>query len=98
MLKNFSIPMSAPKPASVTTKPSLPTSLRAILSARMEELPWAMLAKGPAWTKTGVPSRVCMRLGLMASFMRTVRAPAAPRSSAVTGSPALGRWQVINSF
>ena len=27
-----------------------------ILSARMEELPWAMFAKGPAWTNTGVPS------------------------------------------
>ena len=31
----------------------------------------------------------CIRLGLMASFMRTVRAPATPKSSAVTGSPAL---------
>lgn len=29
MLKNFSIPMSAPKPASVTTYPFSPTSLRA---------------------------------------------------------------------
>ena len=24
-----------------------------------DELPWAMLAKGPAWTSTGVFSRVC---------------------------------------
>lgn len=30
------------------TKPFSPTSLRAILSAKMEEFPWAMLAKGPA--------------------------------------------------
>lgn len=44
----------------------------------MEELPWAMLAKGPAWTKTGVPSNVCIKLGLMASFISTVRAPLAP--------------------
>ena len=56
MLKNFSIPMSAPKPASVTTNPWFPTSLRAILSAKIDEFPWAMLANGPAWTKTGVPS------------------------------------------
>ena len=31
-----------------------------------------MLANGPACTKAGVPSRVCIRLGLMASFIRTV--------------------------
>lgn len=37
------------------TNPSLPTSFRAILSASTEELPWAMLAKGPACTNTGVP-------------------------------------------
>jgi len=55
----------------------------------MELLPWAMLAKGPAWTKVGWPSSVCMRLGLMASFMSTIIAPAQPRSSAVTGSPDL---------
>ena len=39
------------------TKPSGPTSFKAILSARMEELPWAMLANGPAWTNTGFPCR-----------------------------------------
>lgn len=39
------------------TKPSGPTSFKAILSAWMEELPWAMLANGPAWTNTGVPCR-----------------------------------------
>ena len=50
--------MSAPKPASVTTKPVSPTSLRAIWSDRMEEFPCAMLAKGPACTNTGFPS-VC---------------------------------------
>ena len=65
---------------------SVPASLRAILSARTEEAPMLMLAKGPACTKTGVPSRVCMRLGLMASFMRAVMAPAAPMSSQVMGS------------
>jgi len=37
------------------TNPFGPTSFKAILSARMEEFPWAMLAKGPACTKTGVP-------------------------------------------
>jgi len=43
MLKNFSIPISAPKPASVTTKPSFPTSFNAILSATIEEFPCARL-------------------------------------------------------
>ena len=46
-----------------------------------------MLANGPAWTKTGVPSKVCIRLGLMASFIKTVNAPATPRSSEVIGFP-----------
>ena len=48
-----------------------------------------MLANGPACTNAGVPSSVCIRLGLMASFISTVSAPAQPRSSAVTGSPCL---------
>ncbi len=150
----------------IPTKPSFPTNFKAILSARMEEFPWAMLANGPAWTNTGVPynavklsyiqfqittymymyqatlsrtksdkigspnpikqglqeiafshepyltngtyickrachkrwhytqfhiptSNVCIRLGLIASFMRTARAPPHPRSSAVTGTPSL---------
>ncbi len=79
--------MSAPKPASVTTKPSSPTSLSATLSAMMELLPCAMLAKGPACTKTGVPSTVCMSVGMTVSFMSTASAPLTPRSSAVTASP-----------
>lgn len=37
------------------TNPCGPTSFKAILSAKMEEFPWAMLAKGPACTNTGVP-------------------------------------------
>ena len=39
----------------VPTTPSSPTNFRAILSAKMDEFPWAMLANGPACTKTGVP-------------------------------------------
>ena len=39
ILKNFSMPISAPNPASVTTYPFSPTSFKAILSARMEEFP-----------------------------------------------------------
>ncbi|MPN11398.1 hypothetical protein SDC9_158699 [bioreactor metagenome] len=35
-----------------------------------------------------MPSTVCIRLGLMASRISTVMAPATPRSSAVTASPA----------
>ncbi len=84
MSKNFSAPMSAPKPASVT-RMSLPAS--AARSARIELLPWAMLANGPQWTKAGPPSSVCIRLGLRASFKRTAIEPATLRSSAVIGVP-----------
>ncbi len=59
----------------------------ATLSAMIELLPWAMLAKGPAWIRAALPSRVCMRLGLMASLSSTVMAPPAPMSSAVSGLP-----------
>ena len=86
MSKNFSAPMSAPKPASVQTM-SLVTS--ASRSAMIELLPWAMLANGPAWTKAGPPSSVWSRFGLIASRSRTVIAPATPRSSAVTGFPSV---------
>mmetsp|Transcript_165 Transcript_165/g.340 ORF Transcript_165/g.340 Transcript_165/m.340 type:complete len:223 (+) Transcript_165:922-1590(+) len=55
----------------------------------IEELPCAILANGPACTSTGVPSSVCIRVGMMASFISTVSAPPMPKSSAVTGSPAL---------
>mmetsp|Transcript_430 Transcript_430/g.817 ORF Transcript_430/g.817 Transcript_430/m.817 type:complete len:219 (-) Transcript_430:616-1272(-) len=85
MLKNFSMPISAPNPASVIQNPSLPVSLRAIWSATIEEFPWAMLANGPACTNTGVCSMVCMRVGIIASFISTSMAPPTPRSSAVTG-------------
>uniref|UniRef100_A0A1A9VJG4 Uncharacterized protein n=1 Tax=Glossina austeni TaxID=7395 RepID=A0A1A9VJG4_GLOAU len=87
-VRNFSIPISEPKPASVQTKPSLPTNFKAISSATIDEQPCAILANGPACTRTGVPSRVCIRFGSKASFNRTVKAPVTPKSSAVTGSPA----------
>mmetsp|Transcript_13691 Transcript_13691/g.43246 ORF Transcript_13691/g.43246 Transcript_13691/m.43246 type:complete len:258 (+) Transcript_13691:1096-1869(+) len=87
MSKFFSPPMSVPKPASVTTKPSGPTRSSATRSATTLELPWAMLAKGPQWTRTGVPSRVCIRVGMRASFKSTVSAPVTPRSSQVTSAP-----------
>ena len=73
MSTNFWKPMSEPKPASVTTAS---TSLSAIRSATTDELPWAMLANGPAWMKAGPPSSVWTRLGLIASRMSTVIAPA----------------------
>ena len=84
MLKNRSAPMSEPNPASVTRYSPAWIPIR---SATTDELPWAMLPKGPACTSTGVFSSVCSRLGLMASRMITVMAPAALSSSAVTGSP-----------
>mmetsp|Transcript_368 Transcript_368/g.1398 ORF Transcript_368/g.1398 Transcript_368/m.1398 type:complete len:205 (+) Transcript_368:963-1577(+) len=53
----------------------------------MDELPLAMLANGPACTSTGVASRVCINVGLMASRMRAINAPVTPKSSHVTGVP-----------
>ena len=87
MLKNFSAPMSAPKPASVMRKSVVWMPMR---SPTTEELPWAMFPNGPAWTMAGVFSSVWSRLGLIASRMMTVIAPPAPSASAVIGSP----WRV----
>ena len=56
-------------------------------SPTIDELPWAMLPKGPACTITGVFSIVWSRFGLMASRMITAIAPAPFSSSEVTGSP-----------
>ena len=56
-------------------------------SATTDELPCAMLPNGPACTRTGVFSSVCIRLGFSASRMITAMAPAPPISSAVTGVP-----------
>ncbi len=52
-----------------------------------EELPWAILANGPACTMAGVFCRVCRRLGISASLIKTAIDPATPRSSAVMGRP-----------
>ena len=84
MLKSFSIPMSEPKPDSVIT---WSPSLSPIRSATSDELPCAMFANGPACIRQGWPSSVWIRLGLSASLSSTAIAPAAPRSSAVTGLP-----------
>ena len=78
MSKNFSAPMSAPKPASVQTISFVASATR---SAMIELLPWAMFANGPQWTKAGPPSSVWSRFGLIASISRTVIEPATPRSS-----------------
>lgn len=87
ILQNFSKPMSEPNPASVTTKPCSPTSFNANSSETIEEFPWAIFAKGPAWIKTGFDSTVYIRVGIIASFINTVKAPPTPRSSAVIASP-----------
>lgn len=50
-------------------------------------LPCAILPNGPAWTRTGVPYKVCINVGSIASFMSTVIAPAQPMSYAVIASP-----------
>ena len=54
-----------------------------------------MLANGPACIRQGWPSSVWIRLGLSASFSNTAIAPAAPRSSAVTGVPPLYEWATV---
>jgi len=41
----------------------------------------------PACTNTGVPSNVCISVGIKASFINTHRAPVTPKSSAVIGTP-----------
>ncbi len=51
--------------------------------------PWAIFANGKPWTNTGSPSRVCTRLGHIASFRRTIIPPTHPSSPAVTGSPSM---------
>ena len=45
-------------------------SQRRVVVARTELQPWAMLANGPPWTKAGVPSSVCTRLGASASLQQ----------------------------
>ncbi len=87
MLKNRSAPMSAPNPASVMRKSPDRMPIR---SATIDELPVAMLPNGPAWTRTGVFSSVCIRFGLIASRIITAMAPAPPISEEVTGVPVRG--------
>lgn len=47
---------------------------------------------------TGVPSSVCMSVGLTVSFISTVIAPATPKSQAVTGRPLLSAATTILSM
>ena len=84
MSKNFSAPMSAPNPASVTTMSVVASAAR---SAMIELLPCAMFANGPACTSAGPPSSVCSRFGLIASRKSAAMEPATFRSSVVTGFP-----------
>ena len=55
MSRNFSAPRSAPKPASVFATSPKRMAMRV---AMMELQPWAILAKGPPWTNSGVHSSV----------------------------------------
>lgn len=57
------------------------------LSAMTEDVPTAMLAKGPACTSTGVPCIVCMSVGCTVSLRRMAAAPDTPKSRHVTGWP-----------
>ncbi len=82
MLKKRSAPISAPKPASVKRKS--PVCIP-IWSAIIDEFPVAIFPNGPQCTRAGVPSSVCIKFGFIASFKRTVIAPATSISSAVIG-------------
>ena len=86
------MPMSEPKPDSVIT---YSPSFRPIRSAMSDELPCAMFANGPACMRQAWPSSVWIRFGLSASLSSTAIAPAAPRSSAVTGAPSKAYAAVI---
>jgi len=55
----------------------------------MELWPTAMLAKGPAWMKTGCFSTDCMRVGLMEGTIQAVMALPTSRSPVVMGLPRL---------
>src|SRR2546427_3341789 len=44
-----------------------------------------MFANGPPWTRAGVPSSVCTRFGMRASFRRIAAAPCTYRSPTLTG-------------
>ena len=84
MFQNFSKPMSEANPLSVTRISPRRLARR---SAITELWPIAMLANGPAWTKTGWPSSVCMSVGFTARTIHAVIAPSTSRSRAVTGVP-----------
>ena len=62
------------------------------------ELTMRQNSQGPACTMTGVASSVCSSVGCTASFISTARAPLTPRSSAVTGLPAVQPLPVSTSF
>ena len=83
MSKNFSAPKSAPNPASVTVySPNFSASFVATILLH----PCAMFANGPPCTNAGVCSRVCTKLGFIASFNSAAIAPCAFKSLAYTGS------------
>ena len=94
MSKNFSAPSSVANPASVTTTSA---SLSAVRVAIRLLQPWAMLAKGPPWTKAGVPSKVCTRFGLRASRSSTVSAPATFSSPAAMNVPSARSPTIIRA-
>ena len=60
-----------------------PPSFKASLVACTLLQPCAILANGPPCIRQGVPSSVCTRLGLIASFISAVIAPSACRSRAI---------------
>ena len=83
MFMNFSAPKSEPNPASVIT---ISANLRAVCVAIIELQPCAILANGPPCIIAGVPSSVCTKFGLKASFNNSVKAPSTCRSRTNTGS------------
>ena len=82
MFINFSAPKSEPNPASVTT---ISDKFLAVSVANIELQPWAILAKGPPWTRAGVPSIVWTKFGLIASLSIKVNAPSTFKSETVIG-------------
>ena len=82
MSRNFSAPRSKPNPASVNTTSA---RRRARSVATMLLQPWAMLPKGPPWTRAGAPSVVCTRFGRSASRSSAAMAPCGLEVAGIDG-------------
>ncbi|RNF06412.1 formate--tetrahydrofolate ligase [Trypanosoma rangeli] len=71
MRTNFSHPVSAPEPTSVSMKFSRTASCGPIRSAIVLLFSYATFPRGPAYARTSVPSSAIMSVGSIACFIST---------------------------